>query len=76
MVPTMPSRELYVQGTQEPQPPGIEPRTGRVKSTALTIGPSMSLTSFLALPFGGGCSRGGVVLAATVNPVGVCVWVC
>ena len=25
MVPTMPTRELYVQGTQEPQPPGIEP---------------------------------------------------
>ena len=25
VVPTMPTRELYVQGTQEPQPPGIEP---------------------------------------------------
>ena len=25
MVPTMPTRELYVQGTQEPQPPGIKP---------------------------------------------------
>ena len=25
MVPTMPTRELYVLGTQEPQPPGIEP---------------------------------------------------
>ena len=25
MVPTMPTRELYMQGTQEPQPPGIEP---------------------------------------------------
>ena len=25
VVPTMPTRELYVQGTQEPQLPGIEP---------------------------------------------------
>ena len=25
MVPTMPTRELYVQGTQEQQLPGIEP---------------------------------------------------
>ena len=58
----MPTRELYVQGTQEPQPLAIEPphwRTGGLKTTALAIGPSMSLTSFTSLPFDGGCSQGG-----------------
>ena len=49
------------------------PRTGRLETTALAIGPSMSLTSILAPPLGGGCSRGGVVLAAVVCLVGVCV---
>ena len=40
------------------------PRTGRLKTTALAIGPSMSLTIYLALSLGGGRSRGGVVLGA------------
>ena len=63
-------------GPRSRSPRESNPRTGRLKTTALAIGPSMSLTSFLALPLGGGCSRGGVVLAAVVSPVGVCVRVC
>ena len=39
----MPTRELYVQGTQEHQLRVSNPRTGRLKTTALAIGPSMSL---------------------------------
>ena len=61
VVPTMPTRELYVHGTQG-QSPGIEPRTRRLKTTALAIGPSMSLTINPALSLGGGWSWGGVEL--------------
>ena len=43
VVPTMPTRELYVQGTQG-RPRVSNPRTGRLKTTALAIGPSMSHT--------------------------------
>ena len=63
------------RGPRSSSPRVSNPRTGRLKIAALYIGPSLSLTSFLALPLGGGCSRGRVVLAAVVNPVGVCVWV-
>ena len=44
MVPTSPTRELYVQGSQEHQRPGSNPRTGRLKTDALTTGPRESLT--------------------------------
>ena len=44
MVPTSPTRELYVQGSQEHQRPGSNPRTGRLKTYALTTGPRESLT--------------------------------
>ena len=56
----MPTRELYVQGTQEQQLPGIEPPhcTGRLKTTALAIGPSMSLTR-IGVSFTYGALRGG-----------------
>ena len=64
------------RGPRSRSPRVSNPHTRRPKTTALAIGPSMSLTSFLALPLGGRCSRGGVVLAAVVYPVGVCVWVC
>ena len=46
VVPTTPTRELYVQGTQEHQLPGSNPRTGRLKTTALTTGPCRSLALF------------------------------
>ena len=44
MVPTSPTRELYVQGSQEHQRLGSNPRTGRLKTDALTTGPRESLT--------------------------------
>ena len=44
MVPTSPTRELYVQGSQEHQRLGSNPRTGRLKTDALTTGPQESLT--------------------------------
>ena len=46
VVPTSPTRELYVQGSQEHQLPGSNPRTGRLKTYALTIGPCESLTHY------------------------------
>ena len=54
----MPTRELYVQGTQEHQLPGIEPPPGRLKTSALTIGPSMSLAHLAAQLAQGGRSWG------------------
>ena len=57
----MPTRELYVQGTRG-SPPVSNPRTRRLKTTALAIGPSMSLTINPALSLVGGCSWGGVEL--------------
>ena len=44
MVPMSPTRELYVQRSQEHQRPGSYPRTGRLKTDALTTGPRESLT--------------------------------
>ena len=44
MVPTSPTRELYVQGSQEHQRLGSNPRTGRLKTYALTTRPRESLT--------------------------------
>ena len=44
MVPTSPTRELYVPGSQEHQRLGSNPRTGRLKTDALTTGPRESLT--------------------------------
>ena len=54
------------------------PRNGRLNTTALAIGPSMSLTDFLAQPLVVGCSLGGggVVLAVVVRLAGMCVCVC
>ena len=46
VVPTTPTREFYVQGSQEHQLPGSNPRTGRLKTTALTIGPCLSLARY------------------------------
>ena len=38
MVPTSPTRELYVQGSQEHKRLGSNPPTGRLKTDALTTG--------------------------------------
>ena len=46
VVPTTPTGELYVQGSQEHQLPGSNPRTGRLKTYALTIGPCESLALY------------------------------
>ena len=46
VVPTTPTRELYVQGSQEHQLPGSNPHTGRLKTTALTTGPCVSLALY------------------------------
>ena len=43
VVPTSLTRELYVQGSQEHQRLGSNPRTGRLKTDALTTGPRESL---------------------------------
>ena len=55
----MPTRELYMQKTQEQQLPGIEPPPGRLKTSALTIGPSMSLAHRAAQLAQGGAFMGG-----------------
>ena len=57
----MPNRELYVQGTQEQQLPGIKPPPGQLKTSALTIGPSMSLAHLAAQIVLGGRSWGGQI---------------
>ena len=62
------------RGPRSRSPWVSNPRTGRLNTTAL--GPSISLTSFLPLPLGGGVFPGRGVFAAVVSPVGVCVWVC
>ena len=59
VVPTMPTRELYMQGTQEQQLPGIEPPPGRLKTSTLTIGPSMSLAHRAAQLAQGAAFMGG-----------------
>ena len=46
VVPTTPTRELYVQGSQEHQLPGSNPHTGRLKTYALTIGLCVSLVLY------------------------------
>ena len=76
MVQTMPTRELYMQGTQEPKPPGIEPphwTTEDYRSRHWAVYVSYHLPSSATW---WGVFPGGVVLAAVVNPVGACVWVC
>ena len=62
------------RGPKSRSPRVSNPRIGQLKTTALAIGSSMSLTSFQVQPLGGGCSQGGVVLAAVVCLAGVCVW--
>ena len=61
MVPTSPTRELYVQGSQEHQRPGSNPRTGRLKTDALTTGPRESLTPLRGVVGYESCPVGGAV---------------
>ena len=66
MVPTSPTRELYVQGSQEHQRPGSNPRTGRLKTDALTL---LSLLSLLFL--GGSNNHSSIIRGSLLRHLGV-----
>ena len=77
MVPTMPTRELYVQGTQEPQLPGIEPphwTTEDYRSRYWAI--YVSYQFFCSAIRRGVFPRGDFVLSEVVHLAGLCVCVC
>ena len=46
MVPVRTTRELYVRASQDHELTGSYPRTGRLKTTALTVGPCVSLALY------------------------------
>ena len=70
MVPTSPTRELYVQGSQEHQRPGSNPRTGRLKTDALTTGPRESLTPLRGVVGYESCPVGGLCAVKRVARAG------
>ena len=78
MVPTMPTRELYVQGTQEPQPPGIEPPHWTTEDYRSRYWAVYVSYQFLLCHLTGGVPKGGggVVLAAVVRLACLCLCVC
>ena len=83
MIPTMSTRQLYVQRTQEPQPPGIKPphwttEDYRSRHLAVYVSYQFSCTAICqgVFPRGGGGRTRGHGTSRGLVCMCVCVCVC